>query len=133
MGARPHEEDAGGRGGRVQLEVRVASAGELRSLQGWLRSDPEVRRAATVDVRGNAPRPGEMGATLDVLQLVTENGWSAASFALALVAWRRTRPQPPRVEIRRGDTVVVLTDGSDEEIERVVRALDADRDEDGGR
>ncbi|MFC8623981.1 effector-associated constant component EACC1 [Streptomyces anulatus] len=127
----------GGRTGdgedQVQLEVRVASTGELRSLQGWLRSDPEVRRSATADVRGSAPRPGEMGTTLDVLQLVTENGWSAASFVLALVAWRRTRPQPPRLEIRRGDTVVVLTDGSDEEIERVIRALGADRDEDGGQ
>ncbi|MFD4175274.1 effector-associated constant component EACC1 [Streptomyces anulatus] len=76
------------RGGQVQLEVRVASAGE---------------RAAS----------RREGATPDVLRLVTENGWSAASFALALVAWRRTRPQPPRVEIRRGGTVVVLTDGSD--------------------
>ncbi|WP_308061755.1 hypothetical protein [Streptomyces scabiei] len=37
-------------------------------------------------------------------------------------------------EIRRGDTVVVLMDCSEEEIERAVRALDAAaRDEGGGR
>ncbi|MER5988836.1 hypothetical protein [Streptomyces sp. NPDC001787] len=113
----------------MRLEVRVESAGELRSLQGWLRSDPEVRRSAAVEVRGSAPRPGEMGAALDVLQLVTGNGWSAASFVLALVAWRQTRTQQPQLEIRRGDTVIVLNGGSDEEIERVIRALDADRDE----
>ncbi|MFI5737380.1 hypothetical protein ACIA9I_03295 [Streptomyces anulatus] len=118
---------------QVQLEVQVASVGELRSLQSWLRSDPDVRRSAAVDVRGSVPRPGEMGTTLDMLQLVTENGWSAASFVLALVAWRRTRPQPSRVEIRRGNSVIVLTEGSDEEIERVIRALDADRDEDEGQ
>lgn len=69
-----------------------------------------------------------MGTGLDVLQLVTGNGWSAASFVVAVVAvvaWRQSRPQRPRVEIRRGETVVVLTDCSQEEIERAVRALDA--------
>ncbi|MFE7129456.1 hypothetical protein ACFVIM_01190 [Streptomyces sp. NPDC057638] len=117
----------------VKLEVRVASVGELRSLQGWLRSDPEVRRSATVGVRGSTPCPGEMGAAMDVLQLVTGNGWSAASFVLALVTWRQTRPQRPRLEIRRGDTVFVLTESSNEEIEQVIQALNADRDEDGER
>jgi NADP-dependent 3-hydroxy acid dehydrogenase YdfG len=75
-----------------------------------------------------------MGTGLDVLQLVTGNGWSAASFVLAVVAWRQSRLQRPRVEIRRGDMVVVLMDCSQEEIERAVRALDAaDPGEGGGR
>ncbi|MFF2308177.1 hypothetical protein ACFVVP_37435 [Streptomyces sp. NPDC058128] len=114
----------------VRLEVRVQSdAKELRSLQGWLRSDPDVRRTAATEVQGSAPRPGEMGSALDVLQLVTGNGWSAASFVLALVAWRQTRPQRPRVEIHRGDTVIVLTDCTADEIERATRALDAAGDE----
>lgn len=117
----------------MRVEVRVESAEELRSLQGWLRSDPEVRRSATVGVRGSEPRPAEMGLSLDALQLVTENGWSAASFVLALVAWRQTRPRQSRLEIRREGTVVVLTGGSDEEIERVIRALDTDRDEDASQ
>ncbi|WP_411761907.1 effector-associated constant component EACC1 [Streptomyces tunisiensis] len=63
-----------------------SSAGELRSLQGWLRADPETRRSVTAQVRGGVPGPGEMGAALDVLQLVTGNGWSAASFVLAVAA-----------------------------------------------
>ncbi|OKJ92699.1 hypothetical protein AMK26_34670 [Streptomyces sp. CB03234] len=114
----------------MRLEVHLKSgAGELRSLQSWLRSDPDVRRTAVTDVRGSAPRPGEMGSALDVLQLVTGNGWSAASFVLALVAWRQTRPQRPRVEIHRGDTVFVLTDCSPDEIERATRALDLAGDE----
>ncbi|MFJ6889694.1 hypothetical protein ACIQRC_33305 [Streptomyces californicus] len=110
----------------MRLEVRLESgAGELRSLQGWLRSDPDVRRSAEIEVRGNTPRPGEMGTALDVLQLVTGNGWSAASFVLALVTWRQTRSQRPRVEIRHGETVIVLTDCSPEEIARATTALNA--------
>ncbi|MEV7748474.1 effector-associated constant component EACC1 [Streptomyces griseorubiginosus] len=105
----------------MQVET---GAGELRSLQGWLRADPEMRRSVTVDVHCGVPAPGEMGTALDVLELVTGNGWSAASFVLALVAWRQSRPQRPRVEIRRGGTVVVLTDCSEEEIERAVRSLE---------
>ncbi|WP_406466408.1 hypothetical protein OH738_39990 [Streptomyces hirsutus] len=115
----------------MQLEVHVEpGAGELRSLQGWLRSDPDVRRSAVTELRGSTPRSGDMGTALDVLQLVTGNGWSAASFVMALMAWRQTRPQRPRVEIRRGDTVIVLTDCSPEEIERATRALEAVEDED---
>ncbi|WP_327350133.1 hypothetical protein OG772_36315 [Streptomyces sp. NBC_01321] len=115
----------------MRIEVHLESgAGELRSLQGWLRSDPDVRRSAATEVQGSTPRPGEMGTALDVLQLVTGNGWSAASFVLALVAWRQTRPQQPRMEIRRRDTVIVLTDCSPEEIERATRALNAAPDED---
>ncbi|MEU1013849.1 hypothetical protein [Streptomyces sp. NPDC005890] len=119
----------------MRLEVRIDSAaGELRSLQGWLRADPEVRRSAAIEVGGGVPGPGEMGTGLDVLQLVTGNGWSAASFVLALVAWRQSRPKRPRVEVCRGDTTVVLTDCSEEEIERVVRALEAaDADEGVGQ
>ncbi|MEU3734854.1 hypothetical protein AB0E81_36490 [Streptomyces sp. NPDC033538] len=107
---------------------------ELRSLQGWLRADPVVRRSTVVEVGGSVPEPAEMGTGLDVLGLVTGNGWSAASFVLAVVAWRQSRPQRPRVEIRRGDTVIVLTDCSQEEIERAMRALAAaDGDEGGNR
>ncbi|WP_329170939.1 hypothetical protein OG939_36000 [Streptomyces sp. NBC_01685] len=109
-----------------------SDARELRSLHGWLRSDPDVRRTAVTDVRGSAPQPGEMGTALDVLELVTGNGWSAASFVLALVAWRQTRPQRPRVEIRHGDTVIILTDCSPEEIERATSALNNAADEEEG-
>ncbi|KUN15078.1 MULTISPECIES: effector-associated constant component EACC1 [Streptomyces] len=118
----------------MRLEVHVESATrEIRSLYGWLRSDPDVRTTFTADPQTNAaPRPGEMGTTLDVLALVTGNGWSAASFVLALATWRRTRPQRPQVEIRRGDTVIVLTDCSPEQIQHATRMLEAAVGEDTG-
>ncbi|MFD0309104.1 hypothetical protein [Streptomyces sp. NPDC127119] len=91
----------GSGGGRLELQVGVG-AGELCSLQGWLRADPVVRRSVVVGVQGGVQGPGEMGSALDVLGLVTGTGWSAASFVVAVAAWRQSRPQRPRVEIRRG-------------------------------
>ncbi|MGW4438017.1 effector-associated constant component EACC1 [Streptomyces sp. NPDC004596] len=118
----------------MRFEVWVEPAvGELGSLQGWVRSDPQVRWSTAVEMRGRAPEPGEMGSALDVLEFVTGNGWSAASFVLAVASWRQTRSRRPRVEIRRGDTVIVLTEGSQEEIERATRALDAAERESEGQ
>lgn len=109
----------------MRIDVRVgAEADELRSLRQWLGADREIRKSSSLTLQEQPPEPGRMGGLLDVIQLVTDNGWSAASFVVALAAWKRTRPQDPRIEIRRGDTVIVLTQGSDAEIERVIRALE---------
>ncbi|MFJ5561005.1 hypothetical protein ACIQCD_27225 [Streptomyces sp. NPDC093250] len=109
----------------MRIDVRVgAEADELRSLHQWLGADREIRRSSSLTLQEQPPEPGHMGGLLDVIQLVTDNGWSAASFVVALAAWKRTRPQDPLIEIRRGDTVIALTQGSDAEIERVIRALE---------
>jgi hypothetical protein len=64
-----------------------------------------------------------MGSAVEVIKLVTENGWSAASFVMAVVAWKRTRPQNPQITISHEDTTVSLTNCSDQEVERVIRIL----------
>jgi len=69
-----------------------------------------------------------MGSPVEVIKLVTENGWSAASFVMAVVAWKRTRPQNPQITISRDDTTVSLTNCSDEEVERVIRILSERQD-----
>ncbi|MFE3774864.1 hypothetical protein [Streptomyces sp. NPDC059122] len=115
----------------MRVEIRVEPADdELRSLLTWLRRDPDIRRTASVEVCEQAPREGEMGAVADILQLVTENGWSAANFALALAAWKQTRPRASRVTIRHQGLVDALTDCSDEEIERITRLLQEGRRDD---
>ncbi|MFF3467608.1 hypothetical protein [Streptomyces sp. NPDC002619] len=111
----------------MRIQVRVDGVrqqeAELRSLQGWLRREPAAR-GENVSLGGKAPEPGSMGQLIDVLELVTGNGWSAASFVLSLVAWRQTRPRPARVVIRRGDVEVSLAEGTDEEVRRIVAALE---------
>ncbi|MFF7656410.1 hypothetical protein ACFZCY_42435 [Streptomyces sp. NPDC007983] len=109
------------------MRIDVAVSGgeeELRSLQDWLRRDPAVRRGAHVELVQAAPAPGQMGVLTDVLQLVTDNAWSAASFALALSTWRQTRPQARRITVRRGDLAVSLDGGGDEDLRRLIEALE---------
>ncbi|MFD0652068.1 hypothetical protein ACFQ2Y_29555 [Streptomyces malaysiensis subsp. malaysiensis] len=70
------------------------------------------------------PSPGQMGVVTDVLQLITDNAWSAASFALALSTWRQTRPHARRITVRRGDLTVSLDGGGDEELRRLLDVLE---------
>lgn len=126
---------------RIDVAVNGGEA-ELRSLLDWLRRDPAARRGAHVELVQAEPSPGQMGVLTDVLQLVTENAWSAASFALALSTWRQTRPHAQRITVRRGDLTVDLDGGDDEELRRLIDALerpaapeperDRDRQADGG-
>ncbi|WUK78261.1 hypothetical protein OG996_06095 [Streptomyces sp. NBC_00366] len=97
---------------------------ELRSLDGWLRQEPSIRRSATVSLHTEAAPTGSMGGLIDSLGLITSNGWSAASFALSLVTWRQTRPRPPKIVIRHGDVEISLTDATEEEVRRLVDALE---------
>ncbi|WP_413115528.1 effector-associated constant component EACC1 [Streptomyces sp. CY1] len=123
---------------RIDVAVDGGEA-ELRSLLDWLRRDPAARRGAHVELVQAEPSPGQMGVLTDVLQLVTENAWSAASFALALSTWRQTRPHARRITVRRGDLTVDLDGGDDEELRRLIDALespaapDPDRDPDRDR
>ncbi|MFD5387828.1 hypothetical protein ACFWMG_23330 [Streptomyces sp. NPDC127074] len=121
---------------RIDVAVDGGEA-ELRSLLDWLRRDPAARRGAHVELVQAEPSPGQMGVLTDVLQLVTENAWSAASFALALSTWRQTRPHARRITVRRGDLTVDIDGGDDEELRRLIDVLerpaaapDSDRDRD---
>ncbi|MCD7444778.1 hypothetical protein ACFWIJ_00290 [Streptomyces sp. NPDC127079] len=116
---------APGKDDLVQVEVLIPGPrqeSDLRSLHGWLRREPALRGTA-VSLDGEAPAPGSMGQLVDVVQLVTGNGWSAASFVLSVLAWRQTRPRPPRIVIRRGDVEVSLAEGTEEEVRRITTAL----------
>ncbi|MFE4574322.1 effector-associated constant component EACC1 [Streptomyces chartreusis] len=100
------------------------SEGELRSLHSWLTQEPAVRRSAELAFRERSSEPGSMGGVLDVLELVTGNGWSAASFVLAVAAWRQTRPRAPQVTIRRGDVEVSICNGSEDELAGALALLE---------
>ncbi|MFE4976907.1 MULTISPECIES: effector-associated constant component EACC1 [unclassified Kitasatospora] len=110
----------------MQVEVKVSGDGqetELRSLHTWLGQDPQVRSSATLSLVERPAGAGAMGGWLDTLQIVTENGWSAASFVMTVVTWRQTRPRPRKVIVRHGGIEVVLTEGTDAEVQQVIELL----------
>ncbi|MFD8336925.1 hypothetical protein ACFV42_30275 [Streptomyces solisilvae] len=109
----------------MRIDVAVSGGeAELRSLRDWLSRDPGARRGAHVELVQAEPSPGQMGVVTDVLQLITDNAWSAASFALALSTWRQTRPHARRITVRRGDLAVSLDGGGDEELRRLLDVLE---------
>ncbi|REK91703.1 hypothetical protein DY245_03045 [Streptomyces inhibens] len=120
-----------------QIEVHVDEDDQddaLRSLRNWLTDDSAVRTTAEISLLEHPEQDGAMGSVLEAVQLVTENGWSAASFVLALATWRQARGRTPRITLRQGDIEVTLTDASAAEIERVIAALTgADSDQPDSR
>ncbi|WP_411577320.1 effector-associated constant component EACC1 [Streptomyces sp. HUAS TT20] len=40
------------------------------------------------------------------------------------MTWRQTRPRHPKIIIRRGDVEICLTDATEEEVRRLVDALE---------
>ncbi|MGW8973310.1 effector-associated constant component EACC1 [Streptomyces platensis] len=119
-----------------QIEVRIDEDDRddaLLSLRSWLTDDSAVRTTADVSLLERPVQGGAMGGALEAVQLVTENGWSAASFVLALVTWRQTRGRAPCITLRRGDIEITLTDASAAEIERVITSLTSAADQPDSR
>ncbi|WP_246102303.1 effector-associated constant component EACC1 [Streptomyces piniterrae] len=116
---------------RVDVQVDGGER-ELRSLYDWLRQDAAVRRGAHVALPQAPSTPDQMGTLADVLQLVTDNGWSAASFAIALSTWRQTRPGRRSVTVQRGETTVTMENGSEAELNRLIEMLERPTGDAGG-
>ncbi|MFB4299828.1 hypothetical protein [Actinomadura sp. NTSP31] len=97
---------------------------DLRSLQQWLRDEPDIRGHAVISAESAPAGEGEMGGALDVVKLVIDTGFQVMNFGLAYAAWRSTRPRPAPVTVERGGTRIVLDDDDPETIARLLRALD---------
>jgi hypothetical protein len=97
----------------------------VMSLQRWLRDDGQIApgRAEIVAV---GSQPGDMGATMDAINMVVSNGIALGGLIVAVATWRSSRAKPPTVRIARGDTVITVEGDSAEEINRTVAALTAD-------
>lgn len=106
----------------IRMSGRAAEQ-ELRSLCDWLRHEPDVARHARISIGSAEPRPGEMGVSLEVIQLVTDSGFQALNLALAYAAWRGTRPSRPQVTIERSGTKITLDETDPDTVNKIVRAM----------
>jgi hypothetical protein len=106
----------------TEVTVGGGREADLRSLHDWLRREPSLRQAE-VSLKQAPTRPGSMGGWVEAVQMITDNGWQAASFVLSLMTWRQTRAGSPQVTIRRGDVEVTIPSGNPEEAARIAALL----------
>lgn len=102
--------------------MRLTVAGEasqehLRGLRDWLAHEEALR--GRLELHGDAPRPGHMGAALDVLVVALGSGGAGAVLARSLATWLIQR----RVDIK---VTVKSPDGGHLEVD-VKRAADPER------
>jgi len=67
---------------------------------------------------------GEMGTTLEAVQLVIDSGFQILNRRLAYATWHGTRQKAPSLTIQRDGVTVTLDDDEPETIARVLRALE---------
>ena len=118
----------------MQLQIHLEAVGDARtpdvdtllSLQQWLVGEPDVVQSE-IGLSTATPRPGELGAAVDIISLVLGTGLSVGQLLLAVSNWRRSRPAAPAVILTRidPDGVSVRIESSDPAaVAAAARALD---------
>ncbi|MER5984686.1 hypothetical protein [Streptomyces sp. NPDC001787] len=112
----------------MQLALRIEEDRdhrELLALRTWLNRSDDLRGRAGLAPQGPLS-PGDMGAGLDLINVVLSNGIALGSLVTAVATWRATRPGRPAVRVEvNGVTVTVDTDDP-ETLTRVTEALRGD-------
>jgi Effector Associated Constant Component 1 len=103
------------------MSIRIRMSGpdsqqELASLYAWLGNDSAIRQHADISLVISQPRPSDMGAAFEVIQLMTDSGFQAANLVLAYAGWRATRSRRPRVTIEINDARSFVLDDYDPNI-----------------
>jgi uncharacterized membrane protein YfcA len=100
-------------------------ADALSSLEAWLRRDRELRREVVIQAAPGAPR-GTMGAA-EVIGMVLTHAEAIGGVLLAFAAWRTSRREKPEgIQVKSRDRIVVITQGTPAEIDRIVKELLSD-------
>ncbi|MFD5193874.1 hypothetical protein ACFWMU_38270 [Streptomyces sp. NPDC058357] len=110
----------------VDQEEAASAEQHLRSLYEWLLADAACRQHARPALGSSAAAvPGAQGDLIDVLSLVIGTGFNAASLAVAIAAWRRSRPETPTLVVERADgTRSILTRAADGDTGRLLAELE---------
>ncbi|HEX3589248.1 MAG TPA: hypothetical protein VHV74_06415 [Pseudonocardiaceae bacterium] len=94
---------------------------DLRRLANWLRDEDELR--GRVSLVNRPPAPGQMGATLDVLQVAVASGGVASVAVTSLFGWLSHRGTARKVTLRlRADNgrEIAVTCGSPDDLGAVL-------------
>jgi hypothetical protein len=107
------------------MMLSVTSTGEsedLRSLEDWLRRDPDLRGTRITPV---APPvvPGQMGVLADTLQLVSDNGELMTAVATTIGVWLGTRSRRTKIKVTDGERSVEIDAANLKDPEQVTRRI----------
>jgi hypothetical protein len=126
-GVRPDVHLDGGNGMDLRISpVEAEDDQALISLFRWLSRDVVVGREGRLSLETVDRRTGEMGGAFDIINAVFADASAAAGVAglvLAYRTWRGTRSRAPRLRIEKDGVSVIVEDGSEAEIRRIVEAL----------
>ncbi|WP_157857969.1 effector-associated constant component EACC1 [Streptomyces durhamensis] len=88
---------------RVQVSAEPGEDAEthLVSLRDWLAAEEALR--GRVELPARTPRPGQMGAALDVLAVALGSGGAGAVLARSLSTWLVQRRADVTVHLSRSD------------------------------
>ncbi|MFF3677995.1 hypothetical protein ACFYYS_28985 [Streptomyces sp. NPDC002120] len=111
-------------GGRDATET----AGLTGEFADWLTQDREVTRHAVVRrVRAEAPEGAMSGDLVEWISLAVSSGFSTAALVYAHRSFRASLPprlrSGARLVVEHDGVRVVIEDGTEEDVARVVRAL----------
>jgi hypothetical protein len=95
----------------VKVTFTTDHDSDIHSLYHWLSSDRDLARSVEVATPTGTDREA-MGA-IDTIAAVSSSAIGAAQLALAVVAWRGTRPAGPRMTISRPDGHQLTITGGD--------------------
>ncbi|MEV7611844.1 hypothetical protein [Streptomyces sp. NPDC089799] len=109
----------------MELTVGVADPEEtaaLRDFFRWLRNEDEPPGEIALS---SAPVPGSMSGGLDVINVVLTHAVGLANLALVYAGWRRARRSRAVLTFTRASDGLSVTveDGSEESVQRLLRAL----------
>ena len=96
--------------------------GELRSLLAWLRDDEDLD-AVEISSRLRSPHPGEMGAVIDVVEVVLQLDGVAVAAITAIVTWLSTRRKSIKIRIRSGERELEIESADAKAVERTAAQL----------
>jgi hypothetical protein len=110
----------------VRVSIRAEDAGENAALYGWLRRDRDLARSAEVTGRG-LPDSQTLSA-LDLIDVTLTHLTGLTSLALAVVAWRQSRPRPAVITVTRPGGQTLTIDGDSPATAELIRSFLAGAD-----
>jgi hypothetical protein len=103
----------------------------LRSLAGWLSRARELRGEQRPEFV-TRPAPERM-FVLELINLVLSNGIALGGLATAVANWRKAHAGQPGVRVTVNDRVVIIIEGTEDEVRELREALGPSGEDDPGQ